>query len=106
MPPPSPPRETFQDDANAEVLNDLDRALIPSTIPIEEENYERIVDSKNFMEDDNFVNTPEFRSFWLREKLKNMCDEEINNFDRNNFDCTPQGGREMVMKRGMLLVPG
>lgn len=35
--PPSPPRETFQD-ANAKVFNDLDRALIPSTIHVEEED--------------------------------------------------------------------
>lgn len=58
------------------------------------------------MVDDNFVNTPEFRSFWLRDKLKSMSNEEINNFDKDNFNCTSQEGREMVMNNKMLLVLG
>lgn len=57
------------------------------------------------MVDDNFVNTLEFRSFWLRQKLKSISDEEISNFDKDNFNCTPQEGKDKVMNSGMLLVP-
>lgn len=63
--------DTFQEDEEVEVLIDLVRPLIPSTIPLEEATYERIIASMQFMSDDDFVNTPKFRSFWMREKLKN-----------------------------------
>lgn len=63
VPQPSTPHETFKEDEVVEVLNDHDRAIIPSVIPEDESNDERILASKKFMGDENFVNTPEFKSF-------------------------------------------
>lgn len=106
VPPPSPPRDTFHDDEATKVLDDMDRAIIPSIIPDEEANDERIIPSKHFISNYNFVNTPGFKSFWLREKLKNLSDEEIRNFYKDSIRCTPKEGREMLAKSDMLLVPG
>lgn len=38
--------------------------------------------------------------------MKNLSDDEINFFDRDNIRCTPEEGRKMVAKSGMLLVLG
>lgn len=71
-------------------MDDKDQAIVPSTIHVEGENDERITASREFIADDNFVNTPEFRLFWVREKLKNLSLEEIRNFDQEKFQCTPE----------------
>lgn len=66
------------------MLVDLDRPLIPSTIPLEEEKDERIIDSMQFIIDDEFVNTHEFKYFWM-EELKDPFEEELQNFDRDKI---------------------
>lgn len=71
--PPSPPRDTFQEDEATKVLVDLDSSLIPRTIPLEEAVDERLIASMQFMSNDNFSNTLVFKSFWMREKLKGLC---------------------------------
>lgn len=85
MPPPSPPHDGLKKDEDTEVLIDLDREIIPSVIPKDEVTDERVIASQNFLSDDNFVNLEEFKSFWLREKLKDLSEEEIKSFDKNNI---------------------
>lgn len=70
--PPSPPRETFRDDEANEFLMDLVWTTLLNVVLKEDANDERIIASIQFMEDDNFVNTPEFKYFWMREKLKDL----------------------------------
>lgn len=52
------------------------------------------------------MNSPKFRSIWLRVKLKDLSDEEIRNYNRNSFNSTLVEGREMIKNSGMFLVPG
>lgn len=106
VPPPSPPHDAFREDEATKVLANMDRAIIPSVILEDEVTGERVIASKNFLSDDNFVNLDEFNSFWLRVKLKDLSEEEIRNFDKNSIKCTLKEGRELVKKSGILLVPG
>lgn len=85
---------------------DLDREIIPSVIPEDDVMDERVIASKNFMSNDNFVNIDEFKSFWIREKLKDMFEVEIRNFDKSSIKCTPEEGRQLVKKSDILLVLG
>lgn len=89
VPPPSPPHEAFKDDEANEVLLDSDREIIRSVIPGNEVTNERVVASMQFMYDDDFINTPKFKSFWLWEKIKNLSEEEMQNFDKDNIKCSP-----------------
>ncbi|XP_059066371.1 uncharacterized protein LOC131857687 [Cryptomeria japonica] len=104
--PPSPPRETFKDDEVTEVLMDLDWTTLLVVVLEEDANDERIIASIQFMVDDNFVNTPEFKSFWMREKMKKLFEEEIQNFDKSGIHCTPQEAKEFVKKSDIILISG
>lgn len=86
-------------------MMDLDREIIPSIILEDEVTYERVIASRQFMSDDNFIHTDEFKYFWLRDKLKEFYEEEIQKNYKNNAKCTPQEARELVKNSDILLVP-
>lgn len=52
------------------------------------------------------MNSLEFKSFWLKEKLRNVAPGEEVNIDSNNIHFTLEEDREMVANSGMILVPG
>lgn len=37
-------------------------------------------------------------------KVKNMSDEELEIFDKDNIDCIPEEGKQMIMANDMMLV--
>lgn len=90
FPPPSPPHDAFREDEVAEVLVDIDRAIIPSVIPGDEVTDERVIASKIFLFDDNYVNSNEFKSFWLREKPNYLSEEEIKFLTRIVLSALPK----------------
>lgn len=66
VPPPSPPKDFFHEEEPVEQLDENDRAMVPSVISTKEVDDERAPVAREFMSDDNFVNSSEFKSFWLK----------------------------------------
>lgn len=104
MPSPSPPHETFRDVNFVNEPLDVNRAIIPSTILDDETTDERIIAAIQFLPVDEFIKAPEFKSFWLQAKLKDLSEDEMAYFDKDNIDISLDESIKMIKESGMLLV--
>lgn len=75
QPPLSPPHDTFQDVEFANEPLDVDRAIIPNLVLVEESIDERVIVVAQFLSNNEFIQNREFKSFWLQEKLKELSEE-------------------------------